>query len=74
MGKLPLLLTPDVDPEGNFNGISIRVNKNMDLSGILDAIMKRRLNIKEINTKEPTLEEAFMAITKQRKEQRAQGE
>jgi ABC-2 type transport system ATP-binding protein len=62
--------TPDIDPERNFIGISIRVNKDMDLSDILDVIMKRGLKIRIINTKEPTLEDAFMAITGQLKEQR----
>lgn len=66
--------TPDVDLEGNFIGISIRVNKDMDLSDILDVIMKRGLKIKVINTKEPTLEDAFMAITGQLKEQRDWGQ
>jgi len=65
--------TPEVDLERNFNGISIRVNKNMDLSGILDVIMKRGLKIRMINTEEPTLEDAFMAITGQGKEQRTWG-
>jgi hypothetical protein len=45
-------------------GTSIRVDKNLDLSGILEIIMKNGLNIKGINTKEPTLEDAFIAITK----------
>jgi len=56
-------VTPDVDPERNFIGISIRVNKSMDLSDILDVITKTGLKIRMINTEEPTLEDAFMAIT-----------
>jgi ABC-2 type transport system ATP-binding protein len=63
--------TPEVDQEGNFKGISIRVNKNMDISDILNVIMKRRLKIKTVNTKEPSLEDAFMAITGRSEEQRA---
>jgi len=55
--------TPDVDMEGEFLGVSVRVNKNMDLSDILDVIIKRGLKIRMINTKEPSLEDAFMAIT-----------
>jgi divalent metal cation (Fe/Co/Zn/Cd) transporter len=61
--------TPDLDPERNFHGISIRVNKNMDLSDILEVIRKSGLKIRDINTKEPTLEEAFMAITGQQQDQ-----
>ena len=64
--------TPEVDPEKNFHEISIRVDKNMDLASILEVIMKSGLKIKMINTKEPTLEDAFMAITGQHTEQ--QGE
>jgi ABC-2 type transport system ATP-binding protein len=56
-------VTPEVDPERNFHEISIRVDKNMDLASILEVIMKSGLKIKTINTKEPTLEDAFMAIT-----------
>jgi len=66
-------VTPEVDRESNFNGISIRVNKNMDLSEILEVIVKRGLKVRMINTEEPTLEDAFMAITGQRKELRSWG-
>jgi ABC-2 type transport system ATP-binding protein len=61
--------TPDVDSERNFNGMSIRVDKNMDLASILEVIMKSGLKIRMINTKEPTLEDAFMAITGEHREQ-----
>ena len=60
---------PDVDPEGNFLGISIRANKNMNLCDILEIIMKSGLKIRMINTKEPTLEDAFMTITGRKTEQ-----
>lgn len=66
-------VTPEVDPERNFIGISIRVNKNMDLSDILDIIMKRGLKTRMINTKEPTMEDAFMAITGHPRQQQAWG-
>jgi ABC-2 type transport system ATP-binding protein len=56
-------VTPEFDSERNFHGMSIRVNKNMDLSNILEVIMKNGLKIRAINTEEPTLEDAFMAIT-----------
>ena len=55
--------TLEVDLERNFYGMSIRVNKNMDLSGILEVIMHNGLKIESINTKEPTLEEVFMTVT-----------
>ena len=62
-------VTPEIDQEGKFRGISVRVDKNMDLCDVLDVIMKRGLRIRMINTKEPTLEDAFMAITRRRGEQ-----
>jgi ABC-2 type transport system ATP-binding protein len=60
--------TPNVSPEGALSGISIRVDKNIDLSNILEIIMKNRLNIRGITIKEPTLEDAFIAITKKQDE------
>jgi ABC-2 type transport system ATP-binding protein len=60
--------TPEVSL-GALLGISIRVNKNMDLSDILEIVMKNGLRIRGINTKEPTLEDAFMAITGKQDEQ-----
>jgi ABC-2 type transport system ATP-binding protein len=66
-------VTPEVDQEGSFHGISIRANKEMDLSYILEVVMKGGLRIRSINTKEPTLEDAFMAITGHRMEQWSRG-
>ncbi|MFH0748804.1 MAG: ABC transporter ATP-binding protein [Candidatus Bathyarchaeota archaeon] len=57
--------TPVVDLERNFKGLSIRVNKDMDLSSLLEVIMRSGAKIKVINTQEPTLEDAFKAITEQ---------
>jgi len=65
-------VTPDVDPEGRFREISIRVNKDADLSDILEIVMKKKLRIRSINTQEPTLEDAFMAITGKHRIQLAQ--
>ena len=56
-------ITPDIALGGNFRGMSIRVEKNTVLSGILEVIMKGGLKIGRINTKEPTLEDAFITIT-----------
>jgi len=58
-------VTPEIDHDKSFRGISIRVDKNMDLSSILEIILKNGLKIRKINTQEPTLEEAFIAITGQ---------
>ncbi len=56
-------VTPDVDSEGNFRGLSIRADKNMDFSAVLKVVVSSGLKIRVINTEEPTLEDAFMAIT-----------
>jgi len=56
-------VTPDIRPDGTFEGISIRLDKSTDLSSILSTIMKAGLKIRTANTLEPTLEDAFMAIT-----------
>ncbi len=55
--------TPEVDAEGSLLRMSIQVNKNMALSSILEVIMKSGLKIGVINTKEPSLEDVFTAIT-----------
>lgn len=56
-------VTPEVDPARNFLGMSIRVNQNLALSGILEVIMQSGLKIGIINTKEPSLEDVFIALT-----------
>jgi len=61
--------TPDIDREGLLRGLSIRTSKETDLSAILDVILINGLKIEVINTIEPSLEEAFIAITKQNKEE-----
>jgi ABC-2 type transport system ATP-binding protein len=55
-------VTPELDHSGGFHGLSIHVDKDMDISGILDLIMKSGLKISLINTEEPTLEDAFIKI------------
>ncbi len=57
-------VTPDIDKESNFRGISIRMDKGLDISNILEVIMKNGLKIGSISTTEPSLEDAFIAITK----------
>ena len=59
-------VTPDVSPNMNFHGVSLRVNKNLDLSSVLEPIIRNGLKIMAVNTAEPTLEDAFIAITGRR--------
>lgn len=61
--------TPEVDLEGNFQRLAIRMDKSTDLSGILELLMESGLKIGAINTEEPTLEDAFLAITDRRAEE-----
>ncbi|MFC1953660.1 ABC transporter ATP-binding protein, partial [Chloroflexota bacterium] len=61
--------TPEINKEMNLQGISIRANKETDLSGILEVLMENGLKIEVINTREPSLEEAFIAITGRNKEE-----
>jgi ABC-2 type transport system ATP-binding protein len=56
-------VTPEISPENAFIGLSFRIDKNMDLSQILEVLLWNKLKIKALNTEEPTLEEAFIAIT-----------
>lgn len=59
--------TPEFDIDRNFIRMSIRVDKDTALSSILEVIMKNGMKIGGINTQEPTLEDAFRAITKERR-------
>jgi ABC-2 type transport system ATP-binding protein len=56
-------VTPEVGTDNSFQRISIRTSKDMDISGILDMIITNQLKIGNINSQEPTLEQAFMSIT-----------
>lgn len=67
-------VTSDVDHERNFHELSIRADKNIDITSILEVIMKSGMKIRMINTKEPTLEEAFMAITGRQQKQPSESE
>lgn len=55
--------TPQIDTNGIFETMTISLNKDTDFSTILKVIRNSDLEIKSINTEEPTLEEAFIAIT-----------
>jgi ABC-2 type transport system ATP-binding protein len=56
-------VTPQIELDNSFSGISIRVDKNIDFVAILSIIMKKGLKITAVNTVEPSLEDAFLAIT-----------
>lgn len=56
-------ITPNIDPEERFLSLSFRVDKKMDLSDVMEVLLENDLSIRAINTKEPTLEDAFIAIT-----------
>ena len=56
-------VTPNIDPTERLLGISFRVEKNMNLSNILEVLLRNEVSIKGMNTIEPTLEDAFIAIT-----------
>jgi len=60
-------VTPEFDVDRNFIRMSIRADKDMALSRILEVIMKNGLKVGVINTQEPTLEDAFRAITRERR-------
>lgn len=56
---------PEIDQDQRLCGLTLRVKKDLDLSGILSLISKSGLHIKAVNTKESTLEEAFSVIINQ---------
>jgi ABC-2 type transport system ATP-binding protein len=57
-------ITPQIQSDLNIESVSIRIDKNLDLSKILDIIIKSGIKIRKISTLEPTLEDAFIAITR----------
>jgi len=59
-------VTPSIDPTDGLQELSFRIDKLMDLSVILEVLLNYDLNIKTMNTMEPTLEDAFIAITGER--------
>ncbi len=61
-------VTPDFDAEGRLRSLSLRVDKDVDLSVVLEIIAKNRLKIGSINTIEPSLEDAFIEITRRLQE------
>jgi ABC-2 type transport system ATP-binding protein len=57
-------VVPNVDSEGILRSLSMKVEKSINLSGILGILLDRGLRIDRVNTTEPSLEEVFMAITR----------
>ncbi len=61
-------VTPEFTTGNLLSGLSMRVGKEVDLTGFLEQFLRRGLKIKTINTREPSLEDAFIAITGKRPE------
>ena len=53
----------EVDQDNYLRKISVRTNKDTNISSILNVITRNGLNMSAVNTIEPSLEDAFMAIT-----------
>jgi len=56
-------VSTEVNQGKRLHGITLRVAKEMDLSDILRVLSASGLRILSVNTEEPTLEDAFNAIT-----------
>ena len=63
--------TPEFDADRNFIRMSVRVDKDMPLFRILDVLTRNGMKIGGINTQEPTLEDAFRAIIRGRREEQS---
>ncbi len=55
---------PAVDQGGRLSGIAVILEKEADLSAVLELIARAGINVRSVNTEEPSLEEAFIAITR----------
>ncbi len=60
-------VTPERDVDKRLARLSIRVQKDIILSTILDVLAEYKLRIGGITTQEPTFEDAFTAITRRRR-------
>jgi ABC-2 type transport system ATP-binding protein len=56
-------VSADVDQDNRLHGVTLRVAKDLDLNGVLEPLMVSGLRIRAVSTEEPTLEDAFNAIT-----------
>ncbi len=62
-------ITPELDIDKNLARISIRVQKDLLLSTILEILSGYDLQIGGITTQEPTFEDAFTSITRRRRKE-----
>lgn len=58
------------DQDERLCKIFMRINKDTNISGIMNVITRNGLNISAVNTAEPSLEDVFMAITGRHKNRR----
>jgi len=58
-------LTPRVTPEGVFQRLTLYLDKNYSLSSVLKVLFSYGLEIKSVDAREPDLEEAFIALTRE---------
>jgi len=61
-------VTPELDIDRKLTRLSIRVQKDLILSTILDVLTEYLIRIEGITTLGPTFEDAFTAITRRRRE------
>jgi ABC-2 type transport system ATP-binding protein len=57
-------VSPVLGQEGTLVGLSIEIEKDVDFTRVLDLMAGSGLNIKSVNTEEPSLEDAFIAMTR----------
>jgi ABC-2 type transport system ATP-binding protein len=57
-------VTPGLDAGGRPLAVSLRVDRTLPLSALLPVLLEAGITIADINTREPTLEEAFAALTR----------
>ncbi|MFC1900009.1 ATP-binding cassette domain-containing protein [Chloroflexota bacterium] len=62
-------VTPDFDIDRNFTGMTVRVDKDQALSGILEVLTNNGMTIRGISTQEPSLEDAFRTIIRKRRDE-----
>jgi ABC-2 type transport system ATP-binding protein len=56
-------ISTEIGTTGNFQSLSMRVEKELDLAYVLRLLSGSGLVIRSVNTEEPTLEDAFNLIT-----------
>jgi ABC-2 type transport system ATP-binding protein len=55
---------PDIGRDGGLLGVTIRGDREVDLSAIMGVLVSSGLKIGAINTEEPSLEDVFMHLTR----------